>query len=205
MGPPGAGKGTQASMIKKKYKIAHISTGDILRETIKKGTTLGLVAQDFMEKGKLVPDGIIIKLTFNRLEEKDCQNGYILDGFPRTLNQAEEFENRVEIDAVIMIRVEEAELINRIAGRRSCAYCREIYHIVVKPPEKEDICDKCGMQLIQRPDDNEEVLKQRLLVYHKDTEPLLKFYKEKKVLYYVDGKYGIEETHRQITEILDKF
>jgi adenylate kinase len=205
IGPPGAGKGTQAGMISEKYKIPHISTGDILREAISSGTTLGLVAQDFMDQGKLVPDGIVIKLTVNRLEEDDCRKGFILDGFPRTLNQAEEFQKVMDVDIVIVIQVDEAELIDRISGRRSCGYCREIYHIVVQPPRQEGICDKCGMHLSQRHDDTEEVLKQRLDVYHRDTEPLLKYYSDLNLVKHVFSRHGIEDTHRQIDEILDGF
>ena len=189
-------------MISAKFGIPHISTGDILRDVISKGTTLGMVAQDFMDSGKLVPDGIIIKLTINRLEEDDCRDGFILDGFPRTLNQAKEFQKMKEIDMVIVIQVDETELIDRIAGRRSCGYCREIYHVVVQPPKFEGICDKCGMHLSQRHDDTEEVLKQRLSVYHNETEPLLKYYSDKNLVQFVLSKHGIEDTHRQIDEIL---
>jgi adenylate kinase len=202
IGPPGAGKGTQAILIADKYDIAHISTGDILRDVITKGTTLGLVAQDFMDQGKLVPDGVIIKLTVNRLEDDDCQDGFILDGFPRTLIQAEELQKYKAVDIVIVMQVDETELIERIAGRRSCGYCRAIYHIVAQPPEKEGICDKCGMQLIQRPDDTEDVLKQRLKVYHQETEPLIKYYSELNIIHNVISKHGIEDTQRQIDEIM---
>lgn len=193
MGPPGAGKGTQAKLLIAKYNIPHISTGDMFREAIKAGTPLGKLAASYINDGHLVPDDVTIGLVKERLSQDDCKNGYLLDGFPRTIPQAEALEKLTkeigrEVKCVINIDTPKEELISRICGRRVCKKCGAPYHIVNVKPKVDGICDICGGELIQRPDDNEEALTIRLDAYNKQTKPLLEFYEKKGLLTTFSGK-----------------
>jgi len=206
LGCPGAGKGTQAKLIEKKYNIKQISTGDILREEVKKGTELGLKVKEYMDKGELVPDEIVIKIVEKRL--KNCKNGFILDGFPRTLNQALKLDEILEkldmkIDAVINIEVSEDEVIRRLAYRRSCRKCGAVYNLIYNPPKNDEICDFCNEPLYQRDDDKEDVVRRRFKVYKESTEPLINFYKEKGILYTINGERDVDEVFNSIAEILE--
>lgn len=192
MGPPGAGKGTQAALIKEAYQIPHISTGDMFREAIKNETPLGVEAKSYMDKGALVPDSVTIGLVKERLSKPDCQKGFLLDGFPRTIPQAEALneilnELNIKLDAVINIEVDDSILIDRIVGRRVCPNCKAGYHITNLKPKKEGICDVCGEKLVQRKDDTEETVKNRLDVYAKQTKPLLEFYSKYNLVKSIDG------------------
>lgn len=192
MGPPGAGKGTQAALIKEAYQIPHISTGDMFREAIKNETPLGVEAKSYMDKGALVPDSVTIGLVKERLSKPDCQEGFLLDGFPRTIPQAEALnkileELNIKLDAVINIEVDDSILIDRIVGRRVCPNCKAGYHITNLKPKKEGICDVCGEKLVQRKDDTEETVKNRLDVYAKQTKPLLEFYSKYDLVKSIDG------------------
>lgn len=200
-GPPGAGKGTQAKVIMDRFGIPQISTGDLLRNEVRKNTDLGLKAKSYMDRGDLVPDDVVIGMLRDRISKEDCRNGFILDGFPRSLSQAKALDRIVELDAVINIDVDESRLIERITGRRMCK-CGATYHIKFNPPEKEDICDKCGGELYQRDDDKEETVKQRIGVYREQTEPLLDFYSEKGILKTVDGNRSIDAISEEIVTIL---
>lgn len=206
MGPPGAGKGTQAKRIVASYNIPHISTGDMFREAIKAQTPLGKLAQSYIEKGHLVPDDVTIGLVKERLSQPDCANGYLLDGFPRTIPQAEALEilskeiNR-PVTYVVDIEVEKQELIRRISGRRVCKCCGAPYHIVTMKPVKDGICNICGGDLIQRKDDNEEALNIRLDHYVKDTKPLLDFYQKKNLLHTFDGTVGADELLNELKKL----
>ncbi len=209
LGAPGAGKGTQAKMIAEKYGLAHIATGDILREAVAKGTELGKKAKEYMDRGELVPDEIVIGIVKERLKEPDCQKGFILDGFPRTLPQAEALDKMLEelgmkIDAVINIAVPEEEVVRRIAYRRTCKKCGAVYHLIYAPPKEDNKCDKCGGELYQREDDKEETVRERYRVYRERTEPLIEYYRKKGLLYEVDGTKSIEEVFKQIEETLKK-
>lgn len=209
LGAPGAGKGTQAKIIMEKYGIPQISTGDMLREAVAKGTELGKKAREYMTQGKLVPDDIVVSIVKERLSQKDCETGFILDGFPRTLAQAEALDKILEemgkrIDAVINVNVPEDEVVKRIVYRRTCKRCGAIYHLIYNPPKKEGICDKCGGELYQREDDKEETVRERYRVYKKNTEPLIDYYRKKGILYDVDGTKDIEGVKREILEILEK-
>jgi len=209
LGPPGAGKGTQAKIIMDKYGIPQISTGDMLREAVAKGTELGKKAKEYMTQGKLVPDEIVIGIVKERLKQKDCEKGFILDGFPRTLAQAEALDRIMgemgkKIDAVINVNVPEEEVVRRIAYRRTCRNCGAIYHLIYNPPKKPGICDKCGGELYQREDDKEETVRERYRVYKKNTEPLIEYYKKKGILFDVDGTKDIEGVKREILDILSK-
>lgn len=192
MGPPGAGKGTQAALIKEAYQIPHISTGDMFREAIKNETPLGVEAKSYIDKGALVPDSVTIGLVKERLSKSDCQDGFLLDGFPRTIPQAEALneilnELNIKLDAVINIEVDDSILIDRIVGRRVCPNCKAGYHITNLKPKKEGICDVCGEKLVQRKDDTEETVKNRLDVYAKQTKPLLDFYNKYDLVKSIDG------------------
>ncbi len=187
LGPPGAGKGTQAAEIKTKYKVAHISTGDILRQNVKEKTKLGCQAQEFMNGGKLVPDEIIVGMMGERLKEKDCEKGFLLDGFPRTVPQAEALDQllatmNLSLDAVILLDVDDEVVVKRLCGRRMCRQCGEIYHVTFKPSSQGMRCEKCGGELFQRDDDKETVIRSRLKVYHDQTAPLISYYDEKGLL-----------------------
>ena len=207
LGAPGAGKGTQAKMIAKKCDIPHISTGDIFRENIKNGTPLGAKAKTYMDKGLLVPDELVCDLIVDRIQQDDCKNGYILDGFPRTIPQAQALEDALtkigqKLDYAIDIEVPDENIIRRMSGRRSCPKCGAIYHVVNNPPKKEGICDVCGTELVFRADDKEETVRNRLDVYHTQTQPLIDFYKERGVLQEVDGTKSMDDVFGQIVSII---
>ncbi|MBR2590115.1 MAG: adenylate kinase [Clostridia bacterium] len=195
LGAPGAGKGTQAEVISQKLSIPTISTGNIIREALKNGTEMGLKAKSYIEAGKLVPDSVVIGIIQERLAKDDCANGFILDGFPRTIPQAEALDEMgVKIDKVVEIQVDDETIIGRMSGRRVCSKCGASYHIVNKPPKAEGICDSCGGELVQRKDDAPETVLDRLEVYHTQTEPLKDFYAAKGILRTADGTLGIEKS-----------
>ncbi|MDE6661783.1 MAG: adenylate kinase [Lachnospiraceae bacterium] len=207
LGAPGAGKGTQAQMIADKYEIPHISTGDIFRENVKNGTELGMEAKKYMDQGALVPDELTVKILLDRVAKDDCKNGYVLDGFPRTIPQAEVLDNALneigeKIDYAINVDVPDENIIRRMSGRRACLSCGATYHIEHVPPKKEGICDRCGKELVLRDDDKEETVKNRLDVYHKQTQPLIDFYTKKGVLKTVDGTVDMKDVFAAITAIL---
>ncbi|NLW40370.1 MAG: adenylate kinase [Tissierellia bacterium] len=208
LGPPGAGKGTQASAIVKRYDIPHISTGDIFRENIKKGTELGLKAKSYMDKGLLVPDDLVISIVKNRLLEDDCKKGFLLDGFPRTLSQGEALDEvlkdmGLELTRVINIDVEKEVLIERAIGRRVCKECGATYHIKFSPPKEEDVCDKCGGRLFQRDDDTKETIEKRIQVYTEQTKPLIDYYTKKGLILNIDGSKSIESIFQDIVDSLE--
>lgn len=208
LGPPGAGKGTQAKEITKRYNIPHISTGDILRDNIKRGTDLGKKAKEYMDSGSLVPDDIVVSIAKDRLTEDDCKSGFLLDGFPRTVNQAcaldEALEEmKIKLDNVINIDVEKEELINRAIGRRICKNCGATYHIKFNPPSEDGKCDVCGEVLYQRDDDTEETVTRRIEVYNNQTKPLIEYYSKKGIIINVDGKQSIEGVFEDIVKFLD--
>lgn len=207
LGAPGAGKGTQAKMIAERYQIPHISTGDIFRMNIKNGTELGKEAKTYMDAGKLVPDELTVKILLDRVSNEDCKNGYVLDGFPRTIPQAEVLTDALnklndKIDFAINVDVPDENIVNRMGGRRSCPSCGQVYHIVHMPPKQEGVCDKCGAALVQREDDKPETVSQRLTVYHDQTQPLIEYYEKAGVLKNVDGTKDQKEVFEAITEIL---
>jgi adenylate kinase len=207
MGLPGAGKGTQAEKIVEKYGIPHISTGDMFRAAMKEGTDLGLQAKSFMDKGELVPDEVTIGIVRERLSKDDCQKGFLLDGFPRTVPQADALENLLadlnrKIDFVINIDVDKSILMERLTGRRICKDCGATYHLVFNPPAKEGTCDRCGGELYQRADDNAETVQNRLDVNIKQSKPLLDFYKTKGYLRTIDGQRDIDEVFVDIEQLL---
>ena len=203
LGAPGAGKGTQADIIKQKLGIPTISTGNILRAAVKNGTPTGLKAKAFMDAGQLVPDEVIIGVINERLQESDCANGYILDGVPRTIAQAEALEQAgIRFDAVVALEVPDQRIVDRMGGRRVCEHCGASYHIVHIPPKTEGVCDACGGKLVQRKDDSPETVLNRLEVYHKETEPLKGFYEARGVLKVVDDLPTVEETTQAILKVL---
>ena len=205
LGAPGAGKGTQAEILCKEFSIPTISTGNILRAAIKNGTPTGMKAKSFMDAGKLVPDDVIIGVITDRLAEPDCANGYILDGIPRTIAQAEALEKAgINFDDVISIEISDQEIEERMAGRRVCEHCGASYHVVAVPPKQEGVCDKCGGKLVRRHDDDPEVVEQRLAVYHKETEPLKDFYKSRGVLKPVENQPSVAETSQAILHALGR-
>ena len=198
MGAPGAGKGTQAALIKEAYNIKHISTGDMFRKAISEKTPTGIEAKSYIDQGKLVPDSVTNKLVRERLSEKDCENGFLLDGYPRNLAQAEELDKilkdlGIKLDAVINVSVDDNFLIERITGRRTCTKCGASYHVSFNKPKVEGICDECGSILIQRPDDSEETIKNRLSVYYEKTKPVLDYYEAQNIVKNVDGIGEINE------------
>jgi adenylate kinase len=208
LGPPGAGKGTQAKILIERYGIPQVSTGDMLREHRAKGTELGKKAQEYMDKGQLVPDEIILGMVKDRLSQPDCQKGFILDGFPRTVAQAEALDKLLsemgkKLDFALALIVPDDLLVERLTGRRTCKNCGMMYHIKYKPPKVEGKCDVCGGELYQRPDDNEETVRNRLKVYHEQTAPLIEYYKNKGILREIDGSKSIEEITQQIISILE--
>lgn len=207
LGAPGAGKGTQAKKIADKYKIPHISTGDIFRANIKEGTELGLKAKQFMDQGLLVPDEVTIGMLLDRIHQADCENGYVLDGFPRTIPQAESLTKALgemgeQIDYAIDVDVPDENIVNRMSGRRACLKCGATYHVTFAPPKKEGICDVCGSELVLRDDDKPETVQKRLSVYHEQTQPLIEYYKKAGVLHSVDGTQEMEAVFAGITAIL---
>lgn len=207
LGAPGAGKGTQAKMIADKYGVPHISTGDIFRANIKNGTELGMEAKKYMDQGLLVPDELTVRILLDRVAQDDCKNGYVLDGFPRTIPQAEVLDSELtklgdHIDYAINLDVPDENIVKRMSGRRACLTCGATYHIEHVPPKKEGICDVCGSELVLRDDDKPETVKNRLNVYHEQTQPLIDFYTEKGVLKTVDGTVPMEEVFAAITAIL---
>jgi adenylate kinase len=207
LGPPGAGKGTQAKMMIDKYHIPQISTGDILRAALKERTPLGLKAKEYMDKGLLVPDEVVIDIIKERLKEADCQKGYILDGFPRTVAQAQALDKvlasmNTAIDDVISIEVDKGELIKRLTGRRTCRQCGRGYHVIFDPPTNKDLCDKCQGELYQRDDDNEDTVRNRLEVYDSQTFPLIQYYKEKTLIRSIDGQGSIQQIFDRIVKVL---
>ena len=207
LGAPGAGKGTQAKKIAAKYGIPHISTGDIFRANIKGGTELGMKAKSYMDQGQLVPDDVTIGMLLDRIAEADCKNGYVLDGFPRTIPQAESLtkalaERGEKVDYAINVDVPDENIINRMSGRRACLGCGATYHIKFNPPVKEGVCDTCGQELVLRDDDKPETVKKRLDVYHQQTQPLIDYYKNAEVLAEVDGTQPMDAVFQGIVEIL---
>ena len=207
LGAPGAGKGTQAKMIADKYGVPHISTGDIFRANIKNGTELGMEAKKYMDKGLLVPDELTVKILLDRVAKDDCAKGYVLDGFPRTIHQADVLEealNKIgdKIDFAIDVDVPDENIIRRMSGRRACLSCGATYHIEHVPPKAEGICDKCGQELVLRDDDKAETVKNRLNVYHEQTQPLIEFYEKKGVLKSVDGTVDMKDVFAAIVGIL---
>ncbi len=211
LGAPGSGKGSQCKWITKDYNVPHISTGDIFRKNISEGTELGKKAKEYMDKGALVPDELVIDLLTSRLDEQDCvENGFLLDGFPRTLSQAEALakyleSKNIELDRVINIDVDDEEIMSRALNRRTCSNpeCKEIYNMRDNPPKVEGVCDKCGAPLFIRDDDNEETVSNRLRVYHEQTEPLIKYYTEKGVLRTVKGQKEFSDTVALVKEALN--
>lgn len=204
IGCPGAGKGTQAKVLSKHFDIAHISTGDLLREEINNKTELGLKIIDIMNAGGLVSDEIVTKLLSNRIKRDDCKKGYILDGYPRNLSQAEGLSNVVgEIDRVVLISVDDDKIIERMAGRRSCPKCSQMYHTKYNPPKADGVCDVCGAELIQRKDDTEETVKNRLDVYHSTTSPIIKFYRDKGILMEFNGEGDIDKISAELISALE--
>lgn len=204
LGPPGAGKGTQAQELSKKLKIPHISTGDLFRENLSKQTEIGKKAKSFMDAGKLVPDEIVLEMVSMRLKNSDCKGGYILDGFPRTINQAIALDKELDKNSkrlAINIDVKDDLLLKRITGRLVCKSCGAVYHKTLNPPEKPNVCDHCHGELIQRKDDTEPVVKERLKVYHEQTEPLIEYYKKEKIFHEVNGNQDKDKVLSDILKI----
>ena len=209
LGAPGAGKGTQAKMISEKYNVPHISTGDIFRANIKENTPLGQKAKEYMDKGLLVPDELVVDLVVDRLAQDDAKNGYVLDGFPRTIPQAEALTEALDkigekLDYAIDVEVPDDNIINRMSGRRAGVACGGTYHIKFNPTKKEGICDACGGELILRDDDKPETVKQRLTVYHDQTQPLIDYYTKEGILKEVDGTLDLQAVFAEIVKILEK-
>ena len=207
LGAPGAGKGTQAEKLAEKYALPHISTGDIFRKNLKEGTDLGKEAKTYMDAGKLVPDELTVRILLDRVGNDDCKNGYILDGFPRTIPQAEALDAELEklgekIDFAIDVDVPDENIVDRMSGRRACPKCGRTYHTQYMPPKKEGICDECASELIIRDDDKPETVKNRLKVYHEQTQPLVDYYKKKGVYHTVDGTAEVEAVFDSIKDIL---
>jgi len=209
-GPPGAGKGTQAKFISEKFNVPHISTGDILRENVREGTSLGKKAKEFMDKGALVPDELLIDIIKDRLQKPDTRKGFLLDGFPRTIAQAEALDPILDdinkkLDAVVNVDVSANELIRRLSGRRTCRACGATYHVKSNPPKAEGVCDQCGGELYQRADDTEAAIKHRIEVYQKQTQPLIDYYRKKGLLVHIDGEREIDEVRSDIMKALERF
>lgn len=207
LGAPGAGKGTQAKQIADKYSIPHISTGDIFRANLKAGTELGKKAKEFMDQGLLVPDDLTCDLVMDRIGQDDCKNGFVLDGFPRTIPQAQALDAALakineKMDYAIDVDVPDENIVNRMSGRRACLNCGATYHIVSIPTKVEGICDRCGNKVVLRDDDQPETVKKRLDVYHEQTQPLIEYYKEQNILKTVDGTQPMENVFGAIVEIL---
>ena len=209
LGPPGAGKGTQADILSKHYKIPHISTGDILREQVKDNTELGQEAKGYMQKGELVPDNIVIKMVIKRIENEDAKRGFILDGFPRNVNQAKELDRELssshkEIDLAVYLETSERVIVDRLAGRRICKDCQAVYHIKNMPPEKDGICDRCGGKLYQREDDRPQTIRNRLKVYKKEIQTLMDYYKDSNKLYIVSGDLSAKALFNRLIKVFSE-
>ena len=207
LGAPGAGKGTQAKKIAEKYSIPHISTGDIFRANIKNGTELGMKAKTYMDQGLLVPDELVVDLVVDRVQQEDCANGYVLDGFPRTIPQAEALDNALnalgqKMDYAINVEVPDANIVNRMGGRRACVGCGATYHLEFAPTKVEGVCDNCQGELILREDDKPETVQKRLNVYHEQTQPLIDYYTAKEIMVEVDGTVDINDVFQAIVDIL---
>ena len=207
LGAPGAGKGTQAKMIAEKYSIPHISTGDIFRANIKNGTELGKKTKTFIDAGQLVPDELVVDLVIDRFKEDDCKNGYVLDGFPRTIPQAEALDNALKaigdkVDFAIDVEVPDENIVRRMGGRRACVGCGATYHVEFNPPKVTDVCDVCGEELVLRDDDKPETVKNRLNVYHEQTKPLIDYYEKQGIVHTIDGPQTMEEVFSDIRKIL---
>ncbi len=203
LGPPGAGKGTQAEFLSEKYSIPQISTGAIIRGVIASGSDEGKKIKELIDKGMLLPDETVVSMVKNRLAEPDCKNGFILDGFPRTIEQAKALDKMgVKIDRVLSIELSDDEILERLSGRRECKVCRASYHIEDHPPKKEGICDRCGGELITRDDDKPETIKNRLEVYHESTEPLKKYYEEAHLLVTAHSQKALADTRREVLKAL---
>ncbi len=207
LGAPGAGKGTQAKKIAAKYNIPHISTGDIFRANIKNGTELGKKAKTYMDQGLLVPDELVVDLVVDRVNQEDCKDGYVLDGFPRTIPQAEALDKALgdmgqKMDYAIDVNVPDENIVRRMSGRRACVGCGATYHLVYAPTKEEGICDVCGKELILRDDDKPETVQKRLNVYHEQTQPLIDYYAKAGILREVDGTIDIEDVFKAVTDIL---
>ncbi len=207
LGPPGVGKGTQADFIAKKFGIQKISTGDLLRESVDRRTTLGNEAKLFMERGELVPDNVVIGLVEEKLGSPECRNGFLLDGFPRTVAQADKLSSFLEgngeaIDRVVYFSLPQADIIERISGRRSCPKCKAVYHLKSIPPKKEGVCNECEMPLMQRNDDKPETIQSRLVVYQKQTEPLIQYYKDRGILSELDGSGVVSAVQERLVALL---
>ena len=202
LGPPGAGKGTQAVRLAEHYGVPHISTGDILRRQVAEKTELGKKAERYVRAGKLVPDDLVIEMVRKRLKQKDAQPGFILDGFPRTRDQAEALDQMVKADRALLLFLDPEDLIKRSTGRRVCENCESVYHLLTNPPKKPGFCDRCGGKLIVREDDKEEVVRNRIQVYDEQTKPLISFYKEKGLLVQVYGSGLIDEVFERAIEAL---
>ena len=207
LGAPGAGKGTQAKQIADKYSIPHISTGDIFRANIKNGTELGKKAKQYMDQGALVPDELTCDLVIDRIQQDDCKNGFVLDGFPRTIPQAEALDAALgkineKMDYAIDVDVPDENIVNRMSGRRACLNCGATYHLISIPPKVEGICDRCGSEIVLREDDKPETVQKRLKVYHEQTQPLIDYYKNQGILKSVDGTQPMDEVFKAIVTIL---
>ena len=208
IGAPGAGKGTMSELILENYHLIHVSTGDMLRAAVKAGTPVGLKAQEYMNRGALVPDEVIHDIIVERLSQDDMEAGFLFDGYPRTGNQAEDLDSILKelnkkIDCVINLNIEDEELIKRITGRRLCPVCGEIFNIYYKAPEKEGICDRCGAELIQRKDDNLESLEVRLAEYHRNTQPVIAYYEKTGIVKHIDASQTVENVFSDIREVLE--
>ena len=207
LGAPGAGKGTQAKMIAEKYSIPHISTGDIFRANIKNGTELGKKAKTYIDAGQLVPDELVVDLVIDRFKEDDCKNGYVLDGFPRTIPQAEALDNALKaigdkVDFAIDVEVPDENIVRRMGGRRACVGCGATYHVEFNPPKVQDVCDVCGEELILRDDDKPETVTNRLNVYHEQTKPLIDYYEKQGIVHTIDGTQTMDQVFSDIRKIL---
>jgi adenylate kinase len=203
-GPPSAGKGTQAQKLAKKYGIPQVATGDLLREHVAKKTPIGLKVKAILDAGKLGPDDLIVQIIKDRVSQPDAKNGYLLDGFPRTMNQANELEKMTDIDLVLNIGVDTELLVERAVGRRICPKCSAVYHVKFNPPKKAGTCDKCGSVLIQRDDDKEETVRKRLKVYQDQTAPLIEHYRKKGKIVDIDGSLGIDGVFEQMVRAIDR-
>jgi adenylate kinase len=209
LGPPGAGKGTQAKLLQEHFDIPQISTGDILRRAAKEGSTFGKRAKKYMDRGELVPDSVILDIVEERLSADDCQKGFLLDGFPRTVVQAEAFQTMLDrqnqvLDGAVSLRVPRQKLVARLSGRRTCRQCGAMYHVRFNPPKKEGVCDQCGGDLYQRADDREETIEARMEVYDRESAPLLEHFRQKGLLREVDGSKTTDEVFREILRQLRK-